>query len=28
LIYVDFASQKRTPKASFNFLAETVKRRG
>ena len=25
LIYVDFASQKRTPKASFNFLAETVK---
>ena len=28
LIYVDFASQKRTPKASFNFLAETMKRRG
>ena len=28
LIYVDFKSQKRTPKASFNFLAETMKRRG
>ena len=28
VIYVDFDSQKRTPKASFNFLAETVKRRG
>jgi beta-glucosidase len=28
LIHVDFASQKRTPKASFSFLADTVKRRG
>ena len=26
IIYVDFATQKRTPKASFNFLAETIKR--
>jgi beta-glucosidase len=28
VIYVDFKSQKRTPKASFNFLAETMKWRG
>ena len=28
IIHVDFASQKRTPKASFGFLADTIKRRG
>jgi beta-glucosidase len=28
LIHVDFSSQKRTPKTSFNFMAETIKRRG
>jgi len=28
IIHVDFASQKRTPKASFAFLADTIKRRG
>jgi beta-glucosidase len=28
LIYVDFATQKRTPKASFDFFAETIKRWG
>ena len=28
LIHVDFASQKRTPKASFAFMADTIKRRG
>ena len=28
MIYVDFASQKRTPKASFGFLADTIERRG
>ena len=28
IIHVDFASQKRTPKASFGFLSETIKRRG
>jgi beta-glucosidase len=27
IIHVDFATQKRTPKASFNFLAETIKKR-
>ncbi len=26
IIHVDFASQKRTPKASFNFLADTIRR--
>ena len=28
IIHVDFASQKRTPKASFAFLADTIRRRG
>ena len=28
IIHVDFASQKRTPKASFGFLSDTIKRRG
>jgi Glycosyl hydrolase family 1 len=28
IIYVDFATQKRTPKASFGFLADTIERRG
>jgi len=28
LIHVDFASQKRTPKASFAFMADTIKQRG
>ena len=28
IIHVDFASQKRTPKASFAFLADIVRRRG
>jgi beta-glucosidase len=28
IVNVDFASQKRTPKASFAFLAETIRRRG
>jgi beta-glucosidase len=28
VIRVDFASQKRTPKASFDFMAETIKRGG
>jgi beta-glucosidase len=28
IIHVDFASQKRTPKASFSFLADTIKRHG
>jgi beta-glucosidase len=28
IIHVDYASQKRTPKASFAFLADAIKRRG
>jgi beta-glucosidase len=28
IVHVDFASQKRTPKASFAFLADTIRRRG
>ena len=28
LIHVDFASQKRTPKASFAFMADTIKQKG
>jgi len=28
VVHVDFASQKRTPKASFAFLADTIRRRG
>jgi len=28
IIRVDFASLKRTPKASFAFLADTIRRRG
>jgi beta-glucosidase len=28
IVRVDFKSQKRTPKASFNFLADTIHRRG
>ena len=28
IVHVDFASQKRTPKASFAFLADTIRKRG
>ena len=28
VVHVDFASLKRTPKASFAFLADTIRRRG
>jgi beta-glucosidase len=28
LIHVDFATLKRTPKASFNFMADAIKKRG
>ena len=28
VVHVDFAGQKRTPKASFAFLADTIRRRG
>ena len=28
VIHVDFKNQKRTPKASFNFLTDTIKKRG